>query len=185
MGKRSRHICGTSHDNRRQTERDEACFNCRGAKEEKQSLKEPYAKESGTARGSVNSATGCEIIKVAKPHERVAREKKNPFMKSPLNIEETAARYCLNEAPELKEELTTFDQFIWQDCNIKTVEDLVAFEKQYQKLGKNLDFCFDSEVEEFSPVYMCDGEMCLLWKGAFQRTSKGNGELFQSLLLLV
>ena len=26
---------------------------------------------------------------------------------------------------------------------------------------------------------MCDGEMCLLGKDAFQRTAKGNGELFQ------
>ena len=100
-------------------------------------------------------------------------------MKSPLNIEETAARYCLNEAPELKEELIAFDQFIWQDCEINTVEDLVAYEKQYQELGRVLDFCYDSEFGEFSPVYMCDGEMCLLWKGAFQRTAKGNGELFQ------
>ena len=70
MSNRSRHIYSASHDNRRQTERNEACFNCRGAteedevKEEKQSLKEPSAKESGTARGSVNSATGW-IIKAA------------------------------------------------------------------------------------------------------------------------
>jgi len=41
--------CG-AHDNRRQTERNKACFNCQGAKEEKQSLKEPYAKENGTAQ---------------------------------------------------------------------------------------------------------------------------------------
>ena len=100
-------------------------------------------------------------------------------MKSPLNIEETAARYCLNEAPELKEELIAFDQFIWQDCKINTTEDLVAYEKQYQELGRGLAFCYDSEFGEFSPVYMCDGEMCLLGKGAFQRTAKGNGELFQ------
>ena len=100
-------------------------------------------------------------------------------MKSLLNIEETAARYGLNEDLELKEELIALDNFIWQNCEINTVDDLVAFEKQYQELGKNLDFCYDSEVEEFSPVYMCDGEMCLLEQGAFQRTAKGNGELFQ------
>ena len=100
-------------------------------------------------------------------------------MKSPLNIEETAARYGLNEDLELKEELIALDSFIWQNCEINTVDDLVVFEKQYQELRKNLDFCYDSEVEEFSPVYMCDGEMCLLEKGAFQRTTKGNGELFQ------
>ena len=99
-------------------------------------------------------------------------------MKSPLNIEETATRYCLNETPELKEELKAFDQFIWQDCKINTIDDLVAFEKQYQELGMNLDFCYDSEEEEFSPLYMCDGEMCLLGKGAYQRTANGKGELY-------
>ena len=98
-------------------------------------------------------------------------------MKSPLNIEETAARYCLNEEPELKEELIAFDQFIWQDYVINTVDDIVAYEKQYQDLGKNLDFCYDSEVEESSSVYMCDGEMTLLDKGAFQRAAKSKGEL--------
>lgn len=103
-------------------------------------------------------------------------------MKSPLNIEETAARYGLNEASELKDELIAFDQFIWQDCEINTVEDLVAYEKQYQELGKNLDFCYDTEVGEFSPVYMSDGELCLLGKGAFQRTAKGNGELYAKFL---
>lgn len=98
-------------------------------------------------------------------------------MKSPLDIEETVKRYNLNEAPELKEELKAFDQFIWQDCTVNTVAELVAFEKQYQKLGKNPGFCLDSE-EEFSPVHMCDGEMCLLEKGVFQRTAKGGGELY-------
>ncbi len=99
-------------------------------------------------------------------------------MKSPLNIEETAARYGFNEEPDLKEELIAFDQFIWQDCEINTVEDLVAYEKQYQELSQGLDFCYDSEVGEFSPVYMRDGEMCLLGKGAFQRTANGKGELY-------
>ena len=46
IGNCSRHICGTSHDNRRQTERNEACFYCRGAKEEKQSLKEPSVRKA-------------------------------------------------------------------------------------------------------------------------------------------
>ena len=66
MSNRSKHICGTSHDNRRQTERNEACFNCRGAKEEKQSLKEPSAKESGTAQWSLTRPSGW-IVKAAKP----------------------------------------------------------------------------------------------------------------------
>ena len=38
------------------------------------SAKEPYAEESGTARGSVNSATGCEIKIAAEPHERKAKK---------------------------------------------------------------------------------------------------------------
>ena len=73
MSNRSRHIYSASHDNRRQTECNEDCFNCRGAKEEKQSLKEPSSKESGTARGSVNSATGwiikaiyAELVEITK-----------------------------------------------------------------------------------------------------------------------
>ena len=32
--------------------------------------KEPSAMESGTARGSVNSATGCEYFRAAKPHKQ-------------------------------------------------------------------------------------------------------------------
>lgn len=99
-------------------------------------------------------------------------------MRSPLNIEETAARYGFNEEPELKEELIAFDQFIWQDCEINTVEGLFSYEKQYKVLSQGLDFCYDSEVGEFSPVYMRDGEMCLLGKGAFQRTANGKGELY-------
>ena len=57
MSNRSRHIYSASHDNRRQTERNEACFNCRGAKEEKQSLKEPSAKECYTAQPTPNRAS--------------------------------------------------------------------------------------------------------------------------------
>jgi len=104
--------------------------------------------------------------------------KQEKDMNSPLNIEGTVARYCLNEEPDLIEELKAFDKFIWQDCEINSVSDLVLFENRYQELGKNLDFCFDSEVEEFSPVCMCDGEMCLLKKDAFRRTANGKGELY-------
>lgn len=102
------------------------------------------------------------------------RERSFP-MTSPLDIDRTAKQYNLDA--ELKEQLIACDKNIWQDCQIKTVDDLVAFEKGYKELGKNLDFCFDSEVEEFAPVYMMDGEMCLLDKGAFQRTANGKGEL--------
>lgn len=91
-------------------------------------------------------------------------------MKSPLNIDETVTRYALDA--KLKEQLIAFDKHIWQDCDIKRVEDLISFEKKYQELGKNFDSCYDTEENVFSPVFMYDGEMRLLDKGALQRTSK-------------
>ncbi len=97
-------------------------------------------------------------------------------MKSPLNISETAKRYGLDEDLALKQQLIDFDKFIWQDCQIKTVEELVASEKQYQSHDINFEFCYDTEVGEFAPVYMCNGEMDLLCKGAFQRTAKHRGD---------
>lgn len=93
-------------------------------------------------------------------------------MKSPLNISETVKRYGLDEDMSQKQQLIAFDSFIWQDCQISTVDELVSFEKKYQKYSEKFEFCFDSEVGEFSPVYMCDGNLDLLCKGAFQRTAK-------------
>lgn len=93
-------------------------------------------------------------------------------MKSPLNISETLKRYGLDEDMSQKQQLIAFDSFIWQDCQISIVDDLVSFEKKYQEYSEQFDFCYDSEVGAFSPVYMCDGELCLLCKGAFQRTAK-------------
>lgn len=98
-------------------------------------------------------------------------------MKSPLNISETTKRYCFDEDIALKQQLITFDNYIWQDCQIDSVEKLSLFEKGYQEKGKNFGFCYDTEVNEFSPVFMCDGEMTLLDKGAFQRAAKSKGEL--------
>lgn len=97
-------------------------------------------------------------------------------MKSPLNISETTKRYCLDEDIALKQQLITFDNYIWQDCQIDSVEKLNEFEKGYQEKGKNFGSCYDREVNEFSPVFMCDGEMTLLDKGAFQRTANHRGE---------
>lgn len=96
-------------------------------------------------------------------------------MKSPLNIGETVTRYSLDA--KLKKQLIAFDKHIWQDCQIRSIADLTAFEKKYQELGKNFDFCYDTEVNEFAPVFMCDGEMTLLDKGALQRFSKSKGNI--------
>ena len=98
-------------------------------------------------------------------------------MKSPLNISETTKRYCFDEDIALKQQLITFDNYIWQDCQIDSVEKLSLFEKGYQEKGKNFGSCYDTEVNEFSPVFMCDGEMTLLDKGAFQRAAMSKGEL--------
>lgn len=98
-------------------------------------------------------------------------------MKSPLNISETAKRYSLDENLAMKQQLIAFDNFIWQDYKIETLEDLKEFEKGYQEHGKTLAFCYDTEVDEFSSVFMCDGEMTLLDRGAFHRSAKSKGEL--------
>ena len=97
-------------------------------------------------------------------------------MNSPLNISETVKRYGLDEDLTLKQQLIDFDKFIWQDCQIDTIDKLKEFEKGYYEHGKDFNSCFDTVVNEFSPVFMCDGEMTLLDKGAFQRTSDHRGD---------
>lgn len=92
-------------------------------------------------------------------------------MQSPLDIERTSEQYNLDS--DLKEQLIAFDKFIWQDCEVKTVEQLVNLEKEYQRLGSGLDFCFDSEQDCFSFVEMEDGPMSLLGKGRYQQLAKG------------
>ena len=52
-------------------------------------------------------------------------------MQSPLNISETVQRYGLDEQLTLK--LIAFDTFIWQDIKVNTVENLIAFEKNYKE----------------------------------------------------
>ena len=103
-------------------------------------------------------------------------------MKSPLDITETAKRYGFDEDLAQKQQLIAFDDFIWQDCQIQTIDELVAFEKTYLEYDNNFGFCFDTDVNEFTPVYMYNGNMTLLCKGAFQRTAKNKGELHTQLL---
>lgn len=92
-------------------------------------------------------------------------------MQSPLNIDQTVERYNLDE--DMKESLIAFDNFIWQDCRIESVEQLVDYEKEYQRYDKVLDFCYDNEIGEFGSVEMEDGPLRLLHKGRFQQFSKG------------
>ena len=91
-------------------------------------------------------------------------------MQSPLNIEQTVERYNLDE--DMKESLIAFDSFIWQDCRIESVEELVAFEKEYQRYDKAFGLCYDNEIGEFGCVEMEDGPLSLLQKGRFQQFSK-------------
>jgi len=91
-------------------------------------------------------------------------------MQSPLNTDETVERYNLDE--DMKSSLIDFDSFIWQDCRIESVEELVAFEKEYQRYDKAFGFCYDNEIGEFSCVEMEDGPLSLLQKGRFQQFSK-------------
>ena len=49
-------------------------------------------------------------------------------MNSPLNISETAKRYGLDEDLTLKQQLIDFDKFIWQDCQIDTIDKLKEFD---------------------------------------------------------
>ena len=101
-------------------------------------------------------------------------------MKSPLNISETVKRYGLDEQLTLK--LRAFDMLIWQDIKVNTVDNLIAFEKNYKEYGNEFSLCYDSDVNEFSSVFMYDGEMTLLSKGTFQRISESGGELHTKLV---
>lgn len=62
----------------------------------------------------------------------------------------TAAKFNLDA--ELIDQLIAFDQYIWQDCQITIVDNLVSFVIYYKELGKNLDSCYDYEYEEYAPV---------------------------------
>lgn len=93
-------------------------------------------------------------------------------MKSALDIDSMAVRYNLDL--QLKAELAAFDAFIWHDCSIENVEQIVAFEKEYRNLGKNLGFSYDNEIGEWSSVEMEDGPMDLLCKGRFSQFSQSD-----------
>ena len=87
-------------------------------------------------------------------------------MNSPLNIEETVRRYCLDD--ELKAQLIAFDKFVWQECVIDSIDQLVAFEKQYQAFDSIFDFLYDTEYGEYTSVDMYNGTMCYLGYGCYQ-----------------
>ena len=90
-------------------------------------------------------------------------------MKSPLNIAQTIKLYGLDE--DLKKKLIAFDGFIWKDYEVKSVSQLLSYEKKYQDYSSALSYCYDSEAGEFGAVFMCDGTLDLLCKGAFRRLS--------------
>lgn len=91
-------------------------------------------------------------------------------MKTPLDIMSTVKRYGLNQQEQ--ERLIQFSDFIWQECSIQSVDDLVAFEKKYCEYDKEFDFCYDTEHETFNAVDMHDFEMCLLTKCTFEAISR-------------
>lgn len=84
---------------------------------------------------------------------------------SPLNIEETVSRYCLDD--ELKAQLFAFDRFVWQDCMIESIDQLVAFEKQYQAFDSVFDLLYDTEYGEYTHVEMHNGTMSYLGYGCY------------------
>lgn len=95
-------------------------------------------------------------------------------MKSPLNIEETVRRFNLDK--DLKSKLIVFDNFIWQDCNIQSVEQLLSFEKEYQECHKSFGFLYDTEIEEFGSLEMNNGPMDFLSRGRFKQFSASGYE---------
>lgn len=96
-------------------------------------------------------------------------------MKSPLKIdEEIIKRYNLDVTAVDK--LKQFNDFIWRDCEISNVAELVAFEKGYQEYNKQFNWCYDSELGEFSSLELLNGNMVMLANEAFQRISQNREE---------
>ncbi len=87
-----------------------------------------------------------------------------------MNIEAAVQRYNLDE--EMKAAVTAFDQFIWQDCMIESVEQLVEFEREYQHHDRGLGMVYDNELSCFGDVDMEDGPMSLLGRGRFQQLAE-------------
>lgn len=93
--------------------------------------------------------------------------------KSPLDIEEAKKRYALDQ--EMTEQLRAFDAFIWQNIEIHSINELVAYEKQYQAYSESL-YAYDNDEDCFGNVEMEDGPMVLLSRGRFQEMAKGFDE---------
>lgn len=91
------------------------------------------------------------------------------LMKNILDIDGMAKRYNLDS--KLKEELIRFGKFIWQDCEINSIQDLVTFEKKYNDFSTDFEFCYDEKWKCFEPVDMEDGNLSLLNKKFFQHIS--------------
>ena len=91
-------------------------------------------------------------------------------MKSPLNIPNLVKYYCLNV--EQRKKLVDLDCFIWKYCEIRSVPDLLAFEKEYQTKKQALGSFYDKEIDEYVSICMCDGTLDYLSYGTFQKISK-------------
>ena len=88
-----------------------------------------------------------------------------------MDIEAATQRYNLDE--EMKAAVTAFDQFIWQNCMIGSVEQLVEFEREYQHHDRGLGMVYDNELSCFGDVDMENGPMSLLSYGSFQDLAEG------------
>ena len=73
----------------------------------------------------------------------------------------------------MKKTLIAFDNFIWSECKIESVGQLVAFEKKYQYYDEGFKVCYDNEVGEITCIEMQDGPLSLLLKGRFRQFSEG------------
>lgn len=94
--------------------------------------------------------------------------------KSPLDIKETKKRYGLDH--EMTEQLRAFDAFVWQDIEIHSINDLVAYENQYQAYCKLFGYVYDTEIGEMCHLEMEDGPLGLICRGRFQEMAKGFDE---------
>lgn len=87
-------------------------------------------------------------------------------MKSPLDIQKTIERYSLED--EMLSRLEAFDKFIWQDFQLETIEQLLAYEQEYIDYSKEFDYHYDNLIGGFSFVDMEDGNLDFLIKGCYQ-----------------
>lgn len=59
---------------------------------------------------------------------------------------------------------------------IESIEQLVEFEREYQRRDRGLDFVYNNELSCFGDVDIEDGPMCLLRRGRFQQLVESFGE---------